>query len=308
MNFPPVNASPSGAPRSKRSSRARRSTRRSCTRPLAGDCSCAALHRGAAAGVAATRATNASAVPDVHAARQRGAAARRAYWPTSAGGADALWLRARRSLCRSALRARNSRGRSSCSTTSDARRARDCGEPARRSSPFCAFALRSRSARHARAERTRAHVALRSRRSSGSRVLSSWPVRHTAHRGRWSRRSPYHEPAPMRPTSWRSRCRPAPSISSALLDGGLAPAEAARQIALRVAVGRDTFVELCKLRALRVVLAQDARRVRRDRRAAPTLVHAVCSSRTLAAARSVGEHAARHHAGVRGGRSAVRSW
>lgn len=66
----------------------------------------------------------------------------------------------------------------------------------------------------------------------------------------------------------------------ALLSGGVALDAAARQIALRVAVGRDTFVEVCKLRALRIgwqkVLtaagAPDAKR---------TMVHAVCSSRTL---------------------------
>src|SRR5258706_8275880 len=66
----------------------------------------------------------------------------------------------------------------------------------------------------------------------------------------------------------------------ALLAAGLAPNAAATQIALRVAVGRDTFAELCKVRALRIgwqkVLAAagvtDAPRAR---------VHAVCSSRTL---------------------------
>ena len=66
----------------------------------------------------------------------------------------------------------------------------------------------------------------------------------------------------------------------ALLDAGLTPDQAARQIALRVAVGRDTFVELCKLRALRVcwrkiLTASGAGGSPR------TLVHAVCSHRTL---------------------------
>jgi methylmalonyl-CoA mutase len=66
-----------------------------------------------------------------------------------------------------------------------------------------------------------------------------------------------------------------------LVDGGLSPADAGRHVMLRVAVGRDTFGEMCKLRALRIVWrkvlvaagATDAPR---------PLVHAVCSSRTLA--------------------------
>lgn len=66
----------------------------------------------------------------------------------------------------------------------------------------------------------------------------------------------------------------------ALLDAGLTPAEAASQITLRVAVGRDTFGELCKLRALRVcwhklLAAHGAGGV------APPRVHAVSSWRTL---------------------------
>jgi methylmalonyl-CoA mutase len=66
-----------------------------------------------------------------------------------------------------------------------------------------------------------------------------------------------------------------------LLAGGLSPAAAARHVLLRVAAGRDTFGELCKLRALRIVWrkvlvasgAEDAPRAR---------IHAVCSSRTMA--------------------------
>jgi methylmalonyl-CoA mutase len=66
-----------------------------------------------------------------------------------------------------------------------------------------------------------------------------------------------------------------------LLRAGLSPVAAAGTIAFRVSSGRDTFGELCKLRALRVVWgkvlaasgATDAPRAR---------VHAVCSSRTLA--------------------------
>jgi methylmalonyl-CoA mutase len=65
----------------------------------------------------------------------------------------------------------------------------------------------------------------------------------------------------------------------ALLDAGLSPARAARSIAVQIAVGRDTFVELCKLRALRtcwrkLLTAAGAGEER-------TLVHAVCSARTL---------------------------
>ncbi|MEZ4408385.1 MAG: methylmalonyl-CoA mutase family protein [Polyangiales bacterium] len=66
----------------------------------------------------------------------------------------------------------------------------------------------------------------------------------------------------------------------ALLDAGLTVADAAAQITLRVAVGRDTFGELCKLRALRVcwhklLAAHGAGEV------APPRVHAVSSWRTL---------------------------
>ncbi len=66
----------------------------------------------------------------------------------------------------------------------------------------------------------------------------------------------------------------------ALREGGLSIAEAARQIALQVAVGRDTFTELCKLRALRIVwqkllAASGASGAPRAR------VHAVSSTRTL---------------------------
>lgn len=66
----------------------------------------------------------------------------------------------------------------------------------------------------------------------------------------------------------------------ALMEAGHSAEHAARQVWVRVAVGRDTFLELCKLRALRTVWrklltalgAPDAPRA---------LVHAVCSSRTL---------------------------
>lgn len=66
----------------------------------------------------------------------------------------------------------------------------------------------------------------------------------------------------------------------ALLGAGLTIEQAAQQIAVRIAVGRDTFVELCKLRALRVcwrklLAASGAQEVSRVR------VHAVCSARTL---------------------------
>jgi methylmalonyl-CoA mutase len=66
-----------------------------------------------------------------------------------------------------------------------------------------------------------------------------------------------------------------------LVDGGLSVAAAARHIVFRMAAGRDTFGEMCKLRALRVVwrkvlIAAGAAEAPRP------LVHAVCSSRTLA--------------------------
>ncbi len=66
-----------------------------------------------------------------------------------------------------------------------------------------------------------------------------------------------------------------------LVDGGVSPAAAGRLVTLRAAVGRDTFGEMCKLRALRrtwrkVLIAAGAGEVEQ-----PT-VHAVCSSRTMA--------------------------
>jgi methylmalonyl-CoA mutase len=66
----------------------------------------------------------------------------------------------------------------------------------------------------------------------------------------------------------------------ALLDAGLSIEQAAAQLAVQVAVGCDTFIELCKLRALRVcwhkLLAASG--VGEPPR---LLVHAVCSFRTL---------------------------
>jgi methylmalonyl-CoA mutase len=66
-----------------------------------------------------------------------------------------------------------------------------------------------------------------------------------------------------------------------LMGAGFSADAGARQIALQVAVGRDTFAEVCKLRALRlgwkkVLAAAGATTVGR------TTMHAVCSSRTLA--------------------------
>lgn len=66
----------------------------------------------------------------------------------------------------------------------------------------------------------------------------------------------------------------------ALLAAGLSVEQAAQQIAVQVAVGRDTFVELCKLRSLRVcwrkLLAASG-----VTSALHLRVHAVCSRRTL---------------------------
>jgi methylmalonyl-CoA mutase len=67
----------------------------------------------------------------------------------------------------------------------------------------------------------------------------------------------------------------------ALLDAGVSTDVAARQIALRIAVGRDTFEEACKLRALRATW-EKALTAAGAANAPRTLVHAVCSSRTLA--------------------------
>lgn len=66
----------------------------------------------------------------------------------------------------------------------------------------------------------------------------------------------------------------------ALTNAGLSPSAAARRIAIRVSLGRDTFVELAKVRALRrcwrkllvAIGASDA---------PPVLIHGVCSSRSL---------------------------
>ena len=65
----------------------------------------------------------------------------------------------------------------------------------------------------------------------------------------------------------------------ALLEGGLAPDAAAKQISLRIAVGRDTFLELAKLRALRVCWQKLLGAVGATHR---PIVHAVAATRTLA--------------------------
>ncbi|MET0593872.1 MAG: methylmalonyl-CoA mutase family protein [Polyangiaceae bacterium] len=66
----------------------------------------------------------------------------------------------------------------------------------------------------------------------------------------------------------------------ALTDGGLTPDQAARQIALQVATGRDTFLELCKLRALRIVWNKVLTAAGAKNGVSP-VVHAVGSMRTL---------------------------
>jgi methylmalonyl-CoA mutase len=66
----------------------------------------------------------------------------------------------------------------------------------------------------------------------------------------------------------------------ALLDAGLDPTAAARQLAVQISVGRDTFAELCKLRALRLVWHKLLAAAGAP--AAPlALLHAVAGSRTL---------------------------
>ena len=66
----------------------------------------------------------------------------------------------------------------------------------------------------------------------------------------------------------------------AMTASGLSADEAAAKIALQTSVGRDTFLELCKLRALRVGWSKvlSAFGVKGPSRA---IVHAVCSSRTM---------------------------
>jgi methylmalonyl-CoA mutase len=66
----------------------------------------------------------------------------------------------------------------------------------------------------------------------------------------------------------------------AFLDAGLTPNEASSLMTLRIPVGRDTFVELCKLRALRVCFTKMlvATGATSD---ISTLIHAVCSAQTL---------------------------
>jgi methylmalonyl-CoA mutase len=65
----------------------------------------------------------------------------------------------------------------------------------------------------------------------------------------------------------------------ALVDAGIDAATAAGQIAVQIAVGRDTFLELAKLRALRVVWAKLTTAAGAP--AVPLTVHAVSSPRTL---------------------------
>ncbi len=64
-----------------------------------------------------------------------------------------------------------------------------------------------------------------------------------------------------------------------MIGSGLSPDAAAKHLAVQIAVGRDTFAELCKVRALRVCWQKLLAAVK----AVPlrTLIHAVCSFRTL---------------------------
>jgi methylmalonyl-CoA mutase len=105
---------------------------------------------------------------------------------------------------------------------------------------------------------------------------------------RWPRASvvvastlPYHDAGADAADEIAIGLATATAYLESLLEGGLSPVAAARHIVLRVAVGRDAFGEMGKLRALRLVWrkvlaasgAGDAPRAR---------IHAVCSSRTLA--------------------------
>jgi methylmalonyl-CoA mutase len=70
-------------------------------------------------------------------------------------------------------------------------------------------------------------------------------------------------------------------LVAALTDGDrLSLVEAAETIAVQVSLGQNTFVELCKLRALRVCLAKILRASGLTEPISPR-VHGVCSSRTL---------------------------
>ena len=62
----------------------------------------------------------------------------------------------------------------------------------------------------------------------------------------------------------------------------LGPAQAAAKIAFQVAVGRDTFLEICKLRALRIGWAKVLAAMGAPNAPAPR-IHAVCSERTMTA-------------------------
>jgi methylmalonyl-CoA mutase len=66
----------------------------------------------------------------------------------------------------------------------------------------------------------------------------------------------------------------------AMLEAGMAPDAIAATMALQVSVGRDTFLELCKLRALRTVWAKLLVAFG-AKPAGRTLIHAVCASRTM---------------------------
>ena len=65
----------------------------------------------------------------------------------------------------------------------------------------------------------------------------------------------------------------------AMLGAGLSPVAAGRQLAVQIAVGRDTFAELCKVRALRVCWQKLLAASKAE--SGRTLIHAVCSTRTL---------------------------
>ncbi len=65
-----------------------------------------------------------------------------------------------------------------------------------------------------------------------------------------------------------------------LLEAGLTAEQAAGQIGFQISVGRDTFLELCKLRALRLAWAKVLTAVG-VKEIPRTLVHAVCSMQTM---------------------------
>jgi methylmalonyl-CoA mutase len=105
--------------------------------------------------------------------------------------------------------------------------------------------------------------------------------------GRWPRASvatastlPYHDAGADAADEIAIALATGTAYLESLVAGGFSPAAAARHVTLRTAAGRDTFGEMCKLRALRIVWRKVLVAVGAAE-APRALLHAVCSSRTL---------------------------